>query len=248
MPNRIIKESICTSEDYAKLTLFQRDLFIRLIVSADDFGRYDARPAILRGRLYPLENVTSKSIDDALAALANLGIVALYEVNGKPYLYLLAWDKHQYRRAAKSKFPAPECGIISSEIICKQPRADSLVNEERGTINDKRETNVCTEQDSAPAYALPLNDKTDFSINEKDITEWSALYPAVDVIQQLRSMKGWLNNNPAKRKTRNGIKRFINSWLSREQDKGGSKVLAKMPNYSNEPNDDLDRLERMLKG
>ena len=32
-------------------------------------------------------------------------------------------------------------------------------------------------------------------------------------------MKGWLNSNPTKRKTRRGIKRFINSWLAREQDK-----------------------------
>lgn len=40
-------------------------------------------------------------------------------------------------------------------------------------------------------------------------------------------MKGWLNANPTKRKTKRGIKRFINSWLSREQDK---------PKPNNNPN------------
>ena len=36
-------------------------------------------------------------------------------------------------------------------------------------------------------------------------------------------MAGWLNSNPKKRKTKSGILRFINGWLSREQDSGGSK-------------------------
>jgi len=36
-------------------------------------------------------------------------------------------------------------------------------------------------------------------------------------------MKGWLDANPAKRKTKKGILRFVNTWLSKEQDKGGSK-------------------------
>ena len=33
-------------------------------------------------------------------------------------------------------------------------------------------------------------------------------------------MIGWIDANPKKRKTRQGIKRFIASWLSKEQDKG----------------------------
>ena len=32
-------------------------------------------------------------------------------------------------------------------------------------------------------------------------------------------MKGWCDSNPTKRKTRRGIKRFVNAWLSKEQDR-----------------------------
>ena len=35
-------------------------------------------------------------------------------------------------------------------------------------------------------------------------------------------MEGWLDANPGKRKTKVGVKRFVNSWLSRSQDRGGS--------------------------
>ena len=38
-------------------------------------------------------------------------------------------------------------------------------------------------------------------------------------MQQFREMKKWCEDNPSKRKTKAGIKRFVNSWLAREQDK-----------------------------
>lgn len=73
---------------------------------------------------------------------------------------------------------------------------------------------------SMPAIiTLTLNDKSEYPIYQTNIDEWKELYQSVDVLQELRKMKGWLDANPKKRKTKNGIKRFINSWLSREQDK-----------------------------
>lgn len=78
------------------------------------------------------------------------------------------------------------------------------------------------ETDSTPpVIELVLNDKSLYPIIQEDIDKWSELYPSVNVLQQLRAMSGWLDANPTKRKTKQGIRRFINSWLSREQDKKG---------------------------
>ena len=49
---------------------------------------------------------------------------------------------------------------------------------------------------------------------------YKALYPAVDVEQELRNMIGWLDSYPNKRKTASGIKGFITRWLSKEQNGG----------------------------
>ena len=74
--------------------------------------------------------------------------------------------------------------------------------------------------DSSPiVITILLNDKTEYPVTETDIDGWKELYPAVDVLQELRKMKGWADANPTKRKTKSGIKRFINSWLSKEQDR-----------------------------
>lgn len=48
MPNRILKESVCTSDTIAKLTWFEEVLFYRLIVNCDDYGRFDGRPQIVK--------------------------------------------------------------------------------------------------------------------------------------------------------------------------------------------------------
>ena len=72
-------------------------------------------------------------------------------------------------------------------------------------------------------FSIPLNNGTRYNVPLADIAEYRSLYPAVDVEQQLRAMIGWSLANPRHRKTPGGIKRFINSWLAREQDKGGSR-------------------------
>ena len=79
---------------------------------------------------------------------------------------------------------------------------------------------ICSEQNahSLEFISLPLNDKTNFSISEDEVNKYQELYPNVDVSQELRNMKGWLDANPTKRKTKRGINRFVNGWLQRKQD------------------------------
>ena len=108
MPNRIIKDSIQRSEKINDLTDFQFRLWVHLITYVDDYGRGDARPAIIRGAVFPLrERTTNKDIEKGLADLAGAGCVGLYKVDGKPYLYFPNWEEHQRVRTKVSKCPAP---------------------------------------------------------------------------------------------------------------------------------------------
>ena len=59
-----------------------------------------------------------------------------------------------------------------------------------------------------------------FPIPEAAISEFESLYPAVDVRQTLREIRGWNLANRARRKTANGVMRHINAWMSKEQNKG----------------------------
>ncbi len=108
MPNRIIKESICRSDSIDSLSWFEEVLFYRLIVVCDDYGRFDGRAAIIKGFCFPLKDVTTKQIENSLNKLASVGLVRVYEAQGRPYLQMLTWEKHQQIRAKKSKFPPPD--------------------------------------------------------------------------------------------------------------------------------------------
>ncbi len=155
MPNRIIKESVCTSETLDQLSWFEEVFFYRLIVNCDDFGRFDARPAVLKARLFPLkERITLKDVSNALSKLADIGIVRLYECDSKPYLYLPTWKVHQTPRAAKSKFPAPDEQLNSNDFNCNQMNSDApdirySLYDNRDTINDNRERDSARTREAA---------------------------------------------------------------------------------------------------
>lgn len=228
MPNRIIKESLCSSERIAALSDFEFRLWIGLITQADDAGRGDARPAIIKGHVFPLrDRVTVKDIEASLHALAAKGCVSLYTVDGKPYFWFPSWTEHQRVRDCKPKYPEPIGPDVSpqSAATCgKSPQSAALIQSESNpnpnpnpNPNDSAEPQRVS---TPPIITLTLNDGAEYPVSVEQCQEWAGLYPAVDVIQQLRQMKAWLDVNPKRRKTKRGIKAFIVRWLSNEQDKG----------------------------
>lgn len=103
--------------------------------------------------------------------------------------------------------------------IDKEIELDKEKDKEKDIKEIKDDVQSVQEPIEPPIIQLILNDKSLFDITKDYYEECCELYPNVDVMQQFRNMKGWLNSNPTKRKTKRGIKKFINSWLSREQDK-----------------------------
>lgn len=106
MPSRILREGILTSERVDRLTP-QGELFYRRLMSVvDDFGRFDGRPQMLRVSCFPLrvDRVREADISRWLDELQTAGLIALYAVNGKPYLEM--HDFRQQVRAKESRYPA----------------------------------------------------------------------------------------------------------------------------------------------
>jgi len=83
-------------------------------------------------------------------------------------------------------------------------------------------------------FLFPLNDGSFYDITDTDIGRWADLYRAVNIDVEMRKMLGWLDAKPTHRKTRKGIKNFINSWLSRAQDKAGSNGNERTPQYESQ--------------
>lgn len=224
MPNRILKEGICTNDQIDTLSLFEEVFFYRLIVNADDYGRYDGRIPVLKARMFPLrgEKVKDCEIERAIVALVKAGLLERYRVGGRPYVRLTGWERNQQIRAKKSKYPGPEEAdheeAIAHDGICNRPPEEDSPCEMEKTAKSKPKI-----PEEPAVVSLILNDSSLHGVTASDVNRYQELYPAVDVMQELRKMAGWCDDNPTKRKTKAGIRKFIGNWLSREQDRGGSK-------------------------
>ena len=200
MPNRILKESICTSENIDQLSAFQETVFYRLIVSCDDYGRMDARPKLLASKLFPLKDIRSNQIEDALRALTSAELVTLYEVDGKPFLQMKTWDRHQQVRARKSKYPSPESGKQVHEIICNQMISDDINGNQKESSASKCPRNpIQSESNPNPnakaRFAPPTREEVAAYIAEKgyrvDPDRWMAYYESNGWRVGKNPMKDW---------------------------------------------------------
>lgn len=108
-------------------------------------------------------------------------------------------------------------------------------------------TNICSEQTVAAepsVIGIMMNTGEEYPITQSYVLELAELYPAVDIMQELRAMKGWCDANPRKRKTAGGMKRFINAWISKVQNRGGT------PGYTQSYNQTAggSKVERFAQG
>jgi hypothetical protein len=138
MGNRILKESVHTSDTIARLKNWATEvLFYRLLVACDDYGRFDGRLEIIRGRCYPLatDRVSLSDIGGWLDELESVGLISRYSVAGRPYIAMCKWDNHQRIRNKRSKFPdPPESNLLEDADNCAQvPAIDARTGTGTGT-------------------------------------------------------------------------------------------------------------------
>ena len=111
-------------------------------------------------------------------------------------------------------------------------RDKSIEKRDKENINIlARSSGKQTSEPEADVEALVLNDGSEWRPTEALFAEYVRLYPNVDVKQQFNVMRSWCLSNPKKRKTKRGITRFVNSWLSKEQDRGGYRRQAGNGSY-----------------
>lgn len=131
MPRRILEPTIHTNRKINSISDFQFRLWAYLLTYVDDYGRGSADPELLKGFLFPRRRgITESSIDQALTALANAGLIRLYEVNGEPHLYFPNWSEHQRIQRKYSEFPAPPTENDESTVSHRESPSSTVSHRE----------------------------------------------------------------------------------------------------------------------
>jgi hypothetical protein len=91
-----LKPAFFENEDLGQMGPWQRLLFIGLWCAADREGRLEDRPARLKAVLFPYDSMKPAELDAWLEELAAVGMVERYEAEGKRYIQVVNFAKHQH--------------------------------------------------------------------------------------------------------------------------------------------------------
>jgi DnaD/phage-associated family protein len=107
---RLISCDIWEDEFFTSLATFERLLWIGLITgAADDQGRLQDKPVLIRSKVFPLDDIPAKQIEDALNTFVQAGKIVRYIADGYKAIQIVNWWKHQIPQwAGRSKIKSPE--------------------------------------------------------------------------------------------------------------------------------------------
>jgi len=195
--------TLATKGPWQALVTFQQ-----MLIVADRFGVVDATPeTISRYTTIPLDIIRT-------------GIEELERADPDSRRH-----DHDGRRIVRLD-PERSWGwqIVNYEHYSKIRSAEERREYQREYMREHRDQ--AKHKDSGSVVAiLPLKGDGKFLVRESYAKQLEALYPKVDVPATLLEMQAWLVNNPDRRKTMRGARRFIGGWMAREQEKAnGNKA------------------------
>lgn len=112
---RNIKPGFFRNADLAELSMEARLLFVGLWTLADREGRMDDRPKQIKMEIFPADSV---DCDALLRDIAATGMVVRYEVDGKRYLQVTNFAKHQNPHRDEKPSTIPDS---YGNLTCKTP-------------------------------------------------------------------------------------------------------------------------------
>lgn len=244
MRKRDLAPGFFKNPELVELPYEYRILFAGLWCLADRDGLLEDRAKAIRMEVFPADDVDCEA---GLHALAGKHQIVRYEVEGRAYIWIPGFARHQHPHPKEraSTIPpylgdtqylkqddlfAPSPHLGGTRVI-PFPAGSSGPSGSSGSSGPSGPSGSCAELGQAdstpPVVAIPLVDGSDFVVTQAMVDDWRPAYPAIDIAQQLHAMRVWCNANKANRKTRGGVERFITRWLGKEQDQAGRAPAAR---------------------
>lgn len=247
---RTVKPELFESETLARLSRDSRLTFIGLFTLADDLGRLRYLPKKIAGELFPHdEDVTHVEIDKWVAELESVDCVRLYEIDGKTYLYLPEWKKHQkIDRPSQSRIPEP---LATPSRDSRETLAPGSRNSEVGIRNSDllllraQPTDPSTTAPEPAAKAAPKRSRKksqtefpdDFTLTD-DMRTWPTAQAAIEAGVSLETeFEKFKNYHIAKGNTFADWRAAFRTWLTNAVEfsrKRGSTFRAEPPSRFDE--------------
>jgi hypothetical protein len=176
---RNIKPGFFRNADLVELSFEARLLFIGLWTIADREGRLEDRPKQIKMELFPADNLDCDAI---LNSLAEIGMISRYEHDGKRYLQVVNFKKHQNPHKDERASTIPSNGEHSASTV-QAPCEEDATSEVVGLIPDSlipdsliAESKSGGDSCESPSRPLPKNKKKSDAIGRR-FTDQDILKP-----------------------------------------------------------------------
>ncbi len=186
MPKRLLRDWT-DSERIDRLSHGAEVMFTRLIMAADDYGRFTAKPALIVTRCFPLRRTLT---DDQIVAwrseLVDAGLIELYHHEAREFMVIRRFG--QSLRAKQSRFPAPpneECETYDDSARTCDQNASTCAQDARTCRprDESRESRAEDEMREAQAQDATREARAegDTAHSDSDSVSGSVSRPVFDV-------------------------------------------------------------------
>ena len=236
---RMFAKTIIDSDAFIDMPVTARLLYYDLAMRADDDGFVNSPKKIMR--------MIGASQDDLSILILRkfiipfeTGVVVIKHWRIHNYIRKDMYHETKYKEEKErleldenNAYTLPVTNHVTNYVTdplqgCNEsgtnPSTQVRLGKVRLELGKDRLDDVCTEplQSSAPPIAenapgIPLKGGMEWKPTVAELDEWIKFYSAVDVIRELGRMRIWCNAKPERRKTEKGIRRFVTTWLDKEQ-------------------------------
>ena len=202
MPNRILRD---WTDSFAvhELSADEERFFTRLLMKADDFGRFHGSPKLLKAALFPLHSLDDQDVTKWRDKCSTEGLIDVYE-DDRGRVFLEVKNFNQRTRATTSKYPARS---NDRQVTVTRPSNDRLDGDGDGDVYGG-ECGDGTRQGASHSLAeIPSLDEVKAYSVTIGLVEWKA----VDWYQKQEAL-GWMMNNQPIRKWQPLLARLRTFW------------------------------------
>jgi len=246
MPTRMIRDWTDSSR-FDGISAEAERLFCRLLLKADDYGRFHADPRLVCSLCFPFGGETPQAITRNLDELERRGLVVRYQAeSGRPVLAIPRYGQRLKQSRAKFPPPAGKPGdwlpdqTDFRELPGTSGNFPSESEYEEEEEHEEKRKDICPEgtpkrRASRPSIPVISDEQVfiripvigtngvEYPVSREKVAEWTELFPGVDIEGTLREIRAWNLANTDRRKTAGGVDRHIVKWLTREQNQGGRR-------------------------
>jgi hypothetical protein len=106
MPDRVIRDELLTSERYWSVSIQAQQLYVHLLLVADDAARCSGKNFTLRATCFPGRPMEHAAMEKMLAELVDADLIRAYTVACERFLFVPRF-RNRRRYVSTSKYPTP---------------------------------------------------------------------------------------------------------------------------------------------